>query len=185
MRRDGGRRAEDGLLTHGPRDHWAEAGRSFLTQRPSAAKPQPKPELTTDRRYATDKGNPSNPRLKILAACEQLGLLQCREARHLRPKKSCQKCAILGYSTAKVQRRSREQEGLTAELASRARHETDAPSLAFASRRVVGEYAEKRLPLRRIRPRSPFPGSARVVAPPHVTNLTARQSRPGDPVLSL
>jgi hypothetical protein len=61
-----------------------------LNQRePSAAEPQPKAELTTDplrrrdsaasRTDATDKGNPSNPRnprLKILAACEQLGLLQ-------------------------------------------------------------------------------------------------------------
>jgi len=31
---------------------------------PSAAKPQPKAELTTDRTDATDKGNPSNPRIR-------------------------------------------------------------------------------------------------------------------------
>jgi hypothetical protein len=50
----------------------------------SEAKSQPQAELTTDCTDATDKGNPSNPCnpwLTILAAGEQLGLLQYRERR--------------------------------------------------------------------------------------------------------
>ena len=51
------------------------AGGEDLTQRHSAAKPQPM--LTTDYTDYTDMGNPChpcNPWLKFFAGCEQLGL---------------------------------------------------------------------------------------------------------------